>query len=95
MGVFCLLVELLREGSAPAACAAGLFNHSRCQFKAIRILQFNFSISKFRYYSRRRAVANRPATIDLCRAAYLGLIQQSKSKYRSIQQKNHLVYNLN
>ena len=25
MGVFCLLVELHREGSAPAACAAGLF----------------------------------------------------------------------
>ena len=25
MGGFCLLVELRREGSAPAACAAGLF----------------------------------------------------------------------
>ena len=27
MGGFCLLVELHREGSAPAACAAGLFIH--------------------------------------------------------------------
>ena len=26
MGRFCLLVELHREGSAPAACAAGLFS---------------------------------------------------------------------
>ena len=25
VGRFCLSVELLREGSAPAACAAGLF----------------------------------------------------------------------
>ena len=27
MGGFCLLVELHREGSAPAACAAGLFQN--------------------------------------------------------------------
>ena len=26
MGGFCLLLELHREGSAPAACVAGLFN---------------------------------------------------------------------
>ena len=29
MGVFCLLVELYREWSAPAACAAGLFCYIR------------------------------------------------------------------
>ena len=27
MGGFCLLVELHREGSVPAACAAGLFSY--------------------------------------------------------------------
>ena len=30
MGGFCLLVELHREGSAPAACAAGLFFKKVC-----------------------------------------------------------------
>ena len=29
MGGFCLLVELHREGSVPAACAVGLFNQTQ------------------------------------------------------------------
>ena len=33
MGGFCLLMELHRKGSAPAACAAGLFNYTQMKMK--------------------------------------------------------------
>ena len=37
MGGFCLLVDMHREGSAPAACAAGLFKGYIKYFKSIII----------------------------------------------------------
>ena len=36
MGGFCLLVELHREGSAPAACAAGLLHNQLKVFRRFK-----------------------------------------------------------
>ena len=51
MGVFCLKVELHRQGSAPAACAAGLFmemlNWARLQQIQDKWLFWIFKVSNF------------------------------------------------
>ena len=42
MGDFCLLVELHREGSAPAACEAGLFQNKG--LLSIIVMVVNFAV---------------------------------------------------
>ena len=58
MGGFCLLVELHREGSAPAACAAGLFlkedGHKEDRKKKYRLYREGLA----RQLCRCRAVQN-------------------------------------
>ena len=50
MGGFCLLVELHREGSAPAACAAGLFFRMFSSNQTIFLLHIHFfSLSLYKY----------------------------------------------
>ena len=46
MGGFCPLVELHREGSATAACAAGLFSSEDRIFVYVEHINSNFSEEK-------------------------------------------------
>ena len=60
MGEFCLLAELHREGSAPAACAAGLFN-DLYHFKTILVIK---AVKKSRIRETKHLSTDADSSID-------------------------------